>query len=117
MLLWWWADDRRLGTTARAAIASSDDVAVSVAAVWEIEIKRALGRLVAPDDIVAEVSADGFGLVVIAGPDVVAAAQLPVHHRDPFDRVMVAQAQAADRVLVTADDELGAYDVARLTAS
>lgn len=116
-LLWWWADDSRLGAAARAAITSAQDVGVSVASVWEIEIKRALGRLAAPADVVAGATADGFVLLAIDAPHVVGAARLPQHHRDPFDRVLVAQARIEQRILVTDDAKLADYDVDRLAAS
>lgn len=116
-LLWWWSSDSRLGAAALAAVASAEDVAVSVASVWEIEIKRALGRLAAPSDVIAGAAADGFVLLAIDAPHVVGAARLPQHHRDPFDRVLVAQARIEQRILVTGDARLAAYDVDRLAAS
>lgn len=116
VLLWWWANSPRLGGTAREAIGTSDDVAVSVASIWEIEIKRVLGRLTAPADLLAGAADDAFGVLAIDGPHAVLAARLPQHHRDPFDRVLVAQSRIEQRVLVTADQMITAYDVDHLTA-
>jgi PIN domain nuclease of toxin-antitoxin system len=111
-LLWWLADDPALGKSARAAIRNpSNDVLVSAASVWEIEIKRAIGRLKAPDGVVKAIESTGFGAIPITPSDAERAGRLPPHHRDPFDRMLVAQATRLDAVIVTRDTSFGAYDV------
>ena len=111
--LWWQADDPRLGPAARRNIHSAAEVRFSAASAWEIAIKSALGKLRLPRgaDIDAELARDGFVplAVEIAHADGVRA--LPALHRDPFDRLLVAQALAEGLTLVTADAALARYDV------
>jgi PIN domain nuclease of toxin-antitoxin system len=116
-LLWWLADDPALAGPARAAIGDgSNDVLVSAATIWEIEIKRALGKLESPSDLVATVHRAGFDVLAITGGDAERAARLPAHHRDPFDRMLVAQAQRLDAVIASRDAAFAAYPVEVLPA-
>jgi PIN domain nuclease of toxin-antitoxin system len=114
--LWWLKDDRKLSAEARAAIADPGNaVLVSAATIWELEIKRAIGRLdVGGTDLAAEISANEFGELPVRASHGVAAARLPAHHADPFDRMLVAQAQAEGLVCVTADPAFAAYGAATL---
>jgi PIN domain nuclease of toxin-antitoxin system len=117
VVLWWLADDRQLRDEARTAIAAPhNDVVVSVASIWEIEIKRAIGRLEAPDDLVGALERSGFGILPIEADAAVAAAHLPPHHTDPFDRVLIAQCQLERLTLLTQDATLSSYDVPVLSA-
>lgn len=116
-LLWWLADDATLDAAARAAIASpANDVLVSAATVWEIEIKRALGKLDAPDGLVDAVVASAFQALPISLTDAERAGRLPPHHRDPFDRMLVAQAMRLDAVIVSRDDVFAQYGLDVLPA-
>ena len=116
-LLWWWADDRRLGQPARRSIADpANTVAVSAGTIWEIAVKRAAGRLDAPGNLLETVNAEKFDVVPVTGGDAVAAAELPMHHRDPFDRLLIAQAQRLDALVITRDRVIGAYEVNVLPA-
>lgn len=116
-LLWWLADDPMLARGARAAIRDpSNDVLVSAASVWEIEIKRALGKLSAPDGIVAAIEAAGFDALAITADDATTAGRLPPHHRDPFDRMLVAQAGRLDALIVSRDRSFESYEVEVLPA-
>ncbi len=113
-IIWWLAGDRRLSTTARAAIAAADvEAAVSVASVWEATIKRTAGRLRGPD-LAASVSAAGLPFLRIDERHAKLAGELPLLHRDPFDRMLVAQASIESIPIVTADDQIPRYDVAVL---
>jgi PIN domain nuclease of toxin-antitoxin system len=114
--LWWQADDRRLGKGARTAIADAAAVYVSAASAWEMAIKTALGKLTAPEDIADAVDEGGFRELPIAFRHVQALGDLPLHHRDPFDRILVAQARVDGLTLVTADPALPPYGVAHLWA-
>ncbi|MGH9113000.1 MAG: type II toxin-antitoxin system VapC family toxin [Acidimicrobiales bacterium] len=117
VLLWWLADDRRLVAAARDAIADpSTAVYVSAASAWEIAVKRALGKLKAPPDLASAVAESGFDALAIAFDHAVAAGDLPRHHDDPFDRMLVAQAQAEHLTLATADHRIDPYDVPILAA-
>jgi len=109
VFLWWRADARRLGTTARAAIAGAEVVFVSAATAWEAAIKAALGRLRYPDTIEDGVEASGFEKLPISLRHAERAASLPPHHADPFDRMLVAQAEAESLTLVTHDRALAVY--------
>jgi PIN domain nuclease of toxin-antitoxin system len=116
-LLWWLADDPTLRPPARAAIRDpSNDVLVSAGSVWEIEIKRALGKLTAPPGLLKAIDAADFGTLPITGADAERAGRLPPHHRDPFDRMLVAQATRLDAMIVTRDEQFGPYGVNVLPA-
>ena len=111
--LWWLTDDRRLGKAARAAIGSPASVVhVSAATLWEIGIKVAVGRLrVGRLDVVEAIRENGFEELVVTARHAQSASALPRHHDDPFDRMLVAQAQLEDLKLVTRDEALSAYGV------
>lgn len=117
--LWWQSDDARLGPVARDTIASAPEVRLSAASVWEIAIKSALGKLRLPRgaDIAREVERDGFVPLAIEIEHAAAVRTLPPHHRDPFDRMLVAQARTEGLTLVTADPELARYGLALFDAT
>lgn len=115
-LLWWLDDDVRLDRSAAAAIAEADYVAVSAASAWEIGIKQALGKLDGPADLAAEMTTNGFTELPVTATHAVAAGELPPHHADPFDRMLVAQARLEGLTLVSRDPRLADYGVAHLRA-
>lgn len=111
-LLWWLADDAGLSDEARASIGDPRrSVYVSAVTAWEITIKRALGKLDAPSDLGAAVSASGFQELPITIAHALAAGQLPNNHSDPFDRMLVAQAMFEGLTLVTRDDRIASYSI------
>jgi len=111
-LLWWLDDHKALSAKARRAIRDPGNlVFVSAATAWEISIKQALGKLQAPDDLEDALIANRFRSLPIAINHAIAAGRLPRHHDDPFDRMLVAQAQAERLTLVTHDTRLSSYDV------
>jgi PIN domain nuclease of toxin-antitoxin system len=115
--LWWARDDATLAAAARGAIADpANDVIVSAATVWELEIKRALGKLQAPPDLVEVIGEEGFSCLPVSGQDAADAARLPAHHRDPFDRMLIAQAMRLNAVLITRDAAFEPYGVPILVA-
>jgi PIN domain nuclease of toxin-antitoxin system len=115
--LWWLADDPQLGEGARARIAQpANPVYVSAATGWEIGIKKALGKLQAPDDLDGVVSAEGFTHLPVTFFHGEQAGALPAHHRDPFDRMIVAQAQAEGLAVVTRDRHIKAYGIRTIDA-
>ena len=116
--LLWWLDDRpTLVASARATIADpANDVLVSAATVWELGIKRALGKLHVTADVRGAIDRAGFSGLPITLEDAKSAAELPLHHRDPFDRMLVAQAQRLDAVIVSCDRAFAAYGVPILQA-
>lgn len=81
---------------------------------WEVEIKRALGKLTTVPDLRARALAAGFTGLALTLEHAETAGRLPLHHHDPFDRALVAQAMVEHLTLVTADRAIGAYDLPRL---
>jgi PIN domain nuclease of toxin-antitoxin system len=114
VVLWQLAGARALGVQAREAIAAAAELAFSVVSFAEIGVKAAVGKLVVPDDLHAHVVATGVRVLGLSADHGLAVASLPLHHRDPFDRLLVAQAQLDGFTLVTADTRIHAYDVAVL---
>ena len=112
ILLWWLGDDSHLPAQAAATISDPyTDVVVSAASAWEISIKQAAGRLSAPDDLPAALAANDFGTLAITTAHAIVAGRLPPHHPDPFDRMLIAQAQIEGFTLVTIDDRFSDYEV------
>jgi PIN domain nuclease of toxin-antitoxin system len=112
ILLWWLGDDRALPPLARDAIADPDTVVVvSAATAWEIAIKKATGRLEAPDDLLTVLEDNNFDTLPITTSHALVAGALPPHHADPFDRMLIAQAQTDGLTLVSVDRRFPAYDV------
>jgi PIN domain nuclease of toxin-antitoxin system len=111
-LLWALADDERLPAWLRADVAMDPaSFGVSDACLWEIAIKRSTGKLRTPDELPEIVSDLGFVHVSITRPQVWAVRDLPCHHRDPLDRLLVAQARDLGVPLITADTALSGYGV------
>lgn len=118
VFVWWSNGDKRLTKSARSFISDSSSVVhVSTASIWELSIKFALGRLdLKVDNLSLEVSASGFEELPVSGAHAWHAGQLPRHHKDPFDRMLIAQAELEQLMLVTSDDALAAYGVPILPA-
>jgi PIN domain nuclease of toxin-antitoxin system len=111
-LLWALADPDLLPSRVRDELSAGVTPAfVSSASIWEIEIKRALGKLKAPPDLLDAVAAARFAPLEITFTHASIAGALPRRHRDPFDRMLVAQAQCEGLVIVTRDPEIAAYEV------
>ncbi len=111
-LLWWLTDDPALSPAARDALSDpANDPLVSAASVWEIAIKRSLGKLTAPDDLPERIADEGFGWLPIDSAHAWHVRALPAHHRDPFDRLLVAQAAIERLPIITADARLRDYGV------
>ena len=111
-LLWWLADDPSLSPAAREAIANpTSEPLVSAASVWEIAIKRSLGKLTAPDDLPDRIADEGFTWLPITAQHAWQVRDLPIHHGDPFDRILVAQAVIEGLPVVTTDARFGEYGV------
>jgi PIN domain nuclease of toxin-antitoxin system len=116
VFLWWQAADARLTHGVRDAIMAADQVFVSAASSWEVSIKVALGRLAIPGPISAALPGVGFLELPIRMVHAERAGALPLHHKDPFDRMLVAQAQGEGLVLVTSDPLIRKYDVEQFWA-
>ncbi len=115
-VLIWWDEGAELRPEADRAIREADQVYVSAVTGWEIAIKAALGRLHPRRTVAAAAAESGFEELPVRLAHAEALARLPPHHRDPFDRMLVAQARAERLTLVTRDRALGRYGVRVLQA-
>jgi PIN domain nuclease of toxin-antitoxin system len=115
--LWWLDDPSLLSPAAREAIGDGrNTVYVSAAVVWEIVIKKALGKLDAPDDLGGAMAANRFLPLPVTVPHALAVASLPNVHRDPFDRLLVAQAVHEGIKIVSRDPNVLLYGVPHVVA-
>jgi PIN domain nuclease of toxin-antitoxin system len=115
-VLIWWDEGRRIAAEARQAIQEADAVYVSAASAWDVAIKTALGRL-RPTRTVEEAASDsGFLELPVTFRHAERVTGLPPHHRDPFDRMLVAQAAVEELTLVTRDPVFDLYGVALIEA-
>jgi len=111
-LLWWRGDHRRLSVAAHEAIEDPDvPLFFSAASVWEIAIKYAKGKLDIPQNLIDTMGQRGFVELPVRSTHGLHAAALPAHHNDPFDRMLVAQAQSEGLTIVTRDPRIAVYDV------
>lgn len=115
-VLWFVGGATELRPDARGAIESADRTYVSAASIWELAVKHALGRLLAPDDLPERLHDLGFIELALGWEHARVAGELPMHHRDPFDRMLVAQAIVERLTIVTRDDMIGRYGVPVIAA-
>jgi len=108
---------RAVGATAREAIERATELTFSVVSYAEIGVKAAIGKLVVPADLHEHVVRSGLRILGLGPDHGLAVAGLPMHHRDPFDRLLIAQARLEGLTLVTADPRIADYDVALIDAS
>ena len=116
VFLWWMADDARLGREAREAIGAADVVYVSAASAWEAALKISIGKLRLKERFSKGVTACGFMPMPIEMAHAEAVMEIPLHHRDPFDRMLVAQALVEGLTIVTHDEQIRPYRVPVLFA-
>jgi PIN domain nuclease of toxin-antitoxin system len=115
ILLWWLADDEHLSARGRELIANPEHVVFySAASIWEIRIKAAIGKLDLPDTFADALAAQAFEALSVTAAHAHMLRDLPLLHRDPFDRMLVSQARAEHLTLVTHDEVLTRYDVTSL---
>jgi|BarGraIncu00222A_1022003.scaffolds.fasta_scaffold53266_2 PIN domain nuclease of toxin-antitoxin system len=117
-LLWWWENPQQLSATARKIIENhSNAILISAAVAWEVSIKTKTGRvnfesfLAAWPDLLA---GEGFSELAILSEHGIRAGQLPLHHKDPFDRILAAQAQACAAPIISIDSIFDVYGVRRI---
>lgn len=117
VLLWWLDNPKKLSPDAMEAIRDEHNaVFVSAAVVWEIVIKKALDKLTAPDNLDEVIAENRFEPLAITIEHALAVEKLPTHHRDPFDRILIAQAIVEGMTLANRDDEITKYPVAQIRA-
>ena len=115
-VLWFVAGAAELRSAARDAIETADRTYVSSASIWELAVKQARGRLLAPDNLPGRLLELGFIELALGWEHARVAGELPLHHRDPFDRMLVAQAIVERLTIVTRDDMIGRYGVPVIAA-
>lgn len=111
-LIWWLSKDVKLSARAYQEIANPCNIVfVSAASAWEIAIKKSIKKLETPDDLVEQINAKNFQPLAITIEQALAVEKLPMHHQDPFDRILIAQAQCLNLTIVTRDRKFNFYDV------
>jgi PIN domain nuclease of toxin-antitoxin system len=116
VVLWALQGTRTVGPRAQEAIERATELAFSVVSFAEIGVKAAIGKLVVPDDLHDHIVRSGLQILGLAPDHGVGVAALPMHHRDPFDRLLISQARAERLTFVTADTRIAAYDVPMIDA-
>jgi PIN domain nuclease of toxin-antitoxin system len=112
ILIWWLSEASRLSQTEIDLITDSDNfIFVSAATAWEIAVKKMIGKLKAPDDLPAALAINNFLELPITIEHSQKLYQLPLHHNDPFDRIMIAQAISEDLTFMTRDTKISLYDI------
>jgi PIN domain nuclease of toxin-antitoxin system len=114
VVLWWLTDDETLADEIKDQLDREPDVYVSAATIWEVAIKQAIGKLPEPRGLPERIGDSGFTPLAISFEHAITAGRLPMIHGDPFDRMLIAQAQCEDLTLVTRDENCQKYDVALL---
>ena len=110
VILWWYLDAEQLQAKHRRLIADADnELYVSAAAIWEIEVKRRNGKLVCPIDMMERIKADGFRILPIIAEHLVPLRTIPSIHNDPFDRIMICQSIVEKIPLISYDANVNAY--------
>jgi PIN domain nuclease of toxin-antitoxin system len=116
VVLWWLTDDPALSDDIKTRLDHDPDVYISAATIWEVAIKQAIGKLASPADLPERIRDSGFTALAISFEHAITAGRLPLIHRDPFDRMLVAQAKCEDLTLVTHDSRCRKYEVSVLPA-
>ena len=111
-LIWWLSKNVKLSARAYKEIANPCNIVfVSAASAWEIAIKKSIKKLETPDDLVEQINEKNFQPLAITIEQALAVEKLPMHHQDPFDRILIAQAQCLNLTIVTRDRKFNFYDV------
>lgn len=116
IIIWWFTNDELLPSDIKEVLDHEPDVYVSAASIWEMAIKQSIGKLQVPDDLIGRIHDEGFHELMVNFAHASAAGKLPFIHRDPFDRMLIAQAKCERLTFVTADPECKSYDVPLLPA-
>ncbi len=111
IMLWAVGNDKRLPERHRAILLSTAEVFFSAASIWEIAIKKSLGKLKAPDRLATRLPRAGFRPLNVSPIHAEAIASLPSRHADPFDRLLIAQARIEKMTVMSVDAQFSLYDV------
>jgi PIN domain nuclease of toxin-antitoxin system len=112
ILLWWLANAPNLSANIRDVISNPNNICfVSAVTIWEITIKNSLGKLRQPDDLLAVLQDNRFQILDISAVHCLQVGSLPLHHKDPFDRLLISQALIEGLTLISVDEKFKLYDV------
>jgi len=111
VVLWWLEDDAKLDSATKGRLDVESEIFVSSASVWEVGVKQALGKLTSDGSLAEHVRDSGFAVLPISADHAIVASALPLHHRDPFDRILIGQALVDGLTVMTRDRVFDAYDV------
>jgi PIN domain nuclease of toxin-antitoxin system len=110
VVLWWLTEPDKIHTKAKKIIQDrSNEILISSASFWEIAIKKSIGRLTMPHNLLETTAIEGFKVLPIMPEECIGVADLPLLHADPFDRLLVMQAKLYDLVIITRDDKIAEY--------
>ncbi|BAZ54307.1 PilT domain-containing protein (plasmid) [Nostoc sp. NIES-4103] len=116
-LLWWLNNEPKLSTDARQIISNPENIIfVSAVSAWEISIKKAIGKLSAPDNLEEAISVNCFEPLLITIKHGSKAGSLPNYHNDPFDRMLIAQAMSENLIIISRDTQFSQYGVSVIPA-
>jgi len=117
VVLWWLTDPKEIATKARKIIADKEEsIYISSASCWEMAIKKGIGRLKFPANLLDILTSEGFDIIPITANESLSVADLPLIHQDPFDRLLIVQAKLNDMILITRDETIVKYPVITLKA-
>ncbi|CAN5389474.1 type II toxin-antitoxin system VapC family toxin [soil metagenome] len=117
IILWWFTHPEKIKPNARNIICDkTNTVFLSSASFWEMAIKKTLGRLTLPHNLIETVALEGFKILPILPEEGLGVADLPLLHADPFDRLLIIQAKLHDLVLITQDEKIQQYPVITLNS-
>ena len=111
VIVWGWHEPQRVPERLRRLLEGDGDFYVSIASIWEISIKAAIGKLVTVQNISEALMETGYRILPIKVEHVEAVRYLPLHHRDPYDRLLICQARLEELILVATDRQFSNYDV------
>ena|SRR5579864_3994861 len=117
VLLWWFITPEKISVKARKIIRDkSNEIFISSVSFWEMAIKKSLGRLTLPHNLIEAVTAESFKILPIMAEEGLGVADLPLLHTDPFDRLLIIQAKLHDLVIITKDSKIAEYSVITIKA-
>jgi PIN domain nuclease of toxin-antitoxin system len=117
VVLWQAAGEDRLGPYATAYLTEAEELRFSAVSFAEIGVKQAIGKLEVPAELAGRIAEMGIRALPLTAEHGLAVAHLPLHHRDPFDRLLIAQARFEGLTIMTADQRIAAYEVTTIDAT
>ena len=117
VVLWWLTEPEQIHAKAQKIIRNrSNEIFVSSASFWEIAIKKSIGRMTMPHNLLETIAIEGFKILPIMPEECIGVADLPLLHADPFDRLLVIQAKLHDLVIITRDTKIAEYPIITIRA-